>query len=774
MSNSYKENMTFEANVRRIAEAVWNLTPGSCQPMHYENDPVIRELDGLARLRDVTHLIMATTSTKLEKAKSDVKKLNAAEVIERAKAPAVSKWLITQHQLDAQHVEHARKFNVTVLTLEQFERRFFDSFRYLGLRARAAFGSARDPHTDSINISDNAYVPLPMAVTFDSTNGAAGKSERSVQLADITKFLLDGRTVVLLAPFGSGKSLTTREIFRDMSKLHEKDHSSPAPFVLNLREHWGEDYSDEILERHARTIGYAPREDLVIAWRAGMACLLLDGFDEVASQSVVRTNDKNFMRDARRRALQGVRDFTAKIPTNTGVLICGRDHYFDTQQELVSALGIVGKRYVIIALDEFTEEGADEFLKRNGITDPLPDWLPRKPLILAYLVRQKLFDAILAIDSSKGFGVAWDSFLDRICEREAELPGSVMDPQTLRAVLERLADFVRTRTSGTGPITGNDLSEAYNLETGQAAGEGVLAQLQRLPGLTQRDSEPGSRSFVDEDMLAALQGAAFTKQLLGNFQTTNKIPLSELADKAVAMATYLLIKSETKPETVVSIAEQLYRGSKSERVSPQLIADCVMVALSMAINLEMPSLDFRGIVVESGNVGRVALEEIAIAGVEFRNCTVREVTVGPNTIGTAVRFHKCLIDKLSGIANESGIPREIIGDDCEVIQYDNMATNNAVLQLDIAPQLKALLTILRKLYKQAGAGRKLSALTRGITQPDVLSFIDPVLQVLERNQFVTVFNKVVHPVRRQSARVEKILNSPIISTDKIISQVFEL
>lgn len=774
MSSTYKQNMSFEADVRRVAEAVWNLPAGACQPMHYENDPVIRELDGIARLRDVTHLLMITTSTKLEKAKSDVKKLNAAESIERPKSPAVSKWLITQSQLDAQHIEHARKFNVNVLTFEQFQRRFFDSFRYLTLRERAPFGSARDPHTDSINIAADAYVPLPMTVMIDSSARSSTRIGHSVRVDDICQLLLDGIIVVLVAPFGSGKSLTTREVFRELAVRYRGNQSSPTPFVLNLREHWGEDFSDEILDRHGRMIGYTPREDLLIAWRAGMTCLLLDGFDEVASQSIVRTDDKNFMRDARRRALQGVRDFTSKIPANTGVFICGRDHYFDTEQELASTLGIASKRYVLVRLDEFTEEGAQEFLRRNGVTELLPDWLPRKPLILAYLIRQQLFDAILAIDHSRGFGFAWDSFLDRICEREASLEGSVMDPQTLRSVMERLADLVRSKVSGVGPITGNDLSEAYNVETGQAAGEGVLAQLQRLPGLTQRDSEPGSRSFVDEDMLGALQGGAFAKHLLENFKTNIRSPLSELSDKSIAMATYLLIKSGTRPETLVSVAERIVRNQKNERIPHQLVADCVMVAVDMAISLEIPKLDFRGIIVESASLGRVTLDDMPITGIEIRNCSVREVAIGANAVAGEVRFNGCFIGKVSGVASEGGVPRDVIGTDCEIAEYDNMATNNAILKLDIPPQLKALLTILRKLYKQAGAGRKLTALTRGITHADVQNYIEPVLQVLERNHFITTFNKVVHPVRKQGARVERILNSPTISTDQIVVEVLSL
>ena len=773
MPSAYKQNMTFEADVRRVAEAVWNMEPGSCQPMHYENDPVIRELDGIARLRDVTHLIMVTTSTKLEKAKSDVKKLNAAESIEKSKAPAVSKWLVTQSQLDAQHIEHGRKFNVTVLTFEQFQRRFFDSYKYLVLRARAAFGSARDPHSDSINIAEDAYVPLPMTITFNSANTSIGRIGNQITIDQVCSYVADGHIVVMLAPFGAGKSLTTREIFKHLAKLHKNAQDSPVPLVLNLREHWGEDYSDEILERHARTIGYSPREEIVIAWRAGLACLLVDGFDEVASQSIVRTDDKNFMRDARRRALQGVRDFTNKIPLNTGIFICGRDHYFDNQQELVAGLGLSGKSFLVLKLEEFTDDAAHNFLRRNGINSQLPDWLPRKPLILAYLVRHNLIDSILSIDSSKGFSFAWDSFLDRICEREAALESSVMDPQTLRSVMERLADSVRTKPSGTGPVTGNDLSEAYNLETGQAAGEGVLAQLQRLPGLTQRDSEPGSRSFVDEDMLGALQGGAFAKQILGNFQESLKTPLTELSDKAIAMATYQLLRNQTRPETLTS-TERLYRSAGNDRVSRQVIADCAMTALSMAVDLELGKIEFRGIVIESASIGRIGFEDISISGLQFRDCTVKEIVFGTQGCASGVKLNGCFIEKVSGIANSTGVPRDIIGEDCEILHFDNMATNNAVLQLNLPPQMKALLTILRKLYKQAGAGRKVSALTRGITQPDVERYIDPVLAVLERHHFVTIYNKVVHPVRKQGSRVERILSSPSITTDDIIMDVLVL
>jgi hypothetical protein len=78
-----------------------------------------------------------------------------------------------------------------------------------------------------------------------------------------------------------------------------------------------------------------------------------------------------------------------------GALICGRDHYFDTIREIEHALGLSGKSYKLIKLSEFTEEAANEFLKRNGVKTQLPDWLPRKPLILSYLIQNNLLSELL-------------------------------------------------------------------------------------------------------------------------------------------------------------------------------------------------------------------------------------------------------------------------------------------------------------------------------------------------------------------------------------------
>jgi hypothetical protein len=88
--------------------------------------------------------------------------------------------------------------------------------------------------------------------------------------------------------------------------------------------------------------------------------------------------------------------------------------------------------------------------------------------------------------------------------------------------------------------------------------------------------------------------------------------------------------------------------------------------------------------------------------------------------------------------------------------------------------MKELITVLRKPYKQVGAGRKIAALHRGITRQEVSRYIDGVLDLLVKEQLVRVFNKVVHPVRRQGSRVETILNAPMLSDDSLVRKALRL
>lgn len=774
MTSERAENMGFEAEVRRVAEAVWGLQPGECQPEHYQVAEIaLHELDGMARLRDITHVIMATVSRRLEKIKEDVAKLNAAEELEqRRRALPVSKWLITKYQVDAQHVAVARRNRVTILTLENFRSRFFNGRDYISKRRVAAFGSARNLADGSITISVNEYVQLPIQeMPYGSSGQPLRKDPTFISTSSIVQHLEQGHLLVLTAPFGSGKSLTTKEVFLGLADRYLKDEQAQVPVTINLREQWGSQYADEILERHARSIGFTPREDMVGAWRAGIATLLIDGFDEMASQVVAAPENINFMREARSKSLLPVRDLVSKVPSAVGVLICGRDHYFDDTREMIHALGMTGRPFYLLKLGEFAEEQATEFLRKHSILTPLPDWLPRKPLILGYLAHRGLLPDIVGIEASLGFGHAWDQFLTLICEREAAHEQAVMDPLTLRRVLERLACDVRATASGTGPLTGRELAEAYRLETGQMAGEGVLMQLQRLPGLTPREQDPTARSFIDEDVLAALQGSAVARFVLENAETVDwragRRWLSSLSARGIAMAAYLLRKARADVSTVIGVCLRASRQGGKVYES-QVAADCLLVAAEMA--REQGHLDGRGLLLDGILLGVLDLEDLEIKDVSIENSFIEEVILGPRSLETGAQIRECVIQKVSGVSSAAALP---VGNfqGCTIEAFDDLSTNSAVVRSDLPPPIKALVTILRKLYLQPGAGRKISAFTNGVPPGRIRDSVDSVLGILESEGVVTIVNQVAHPVRRQQQRIMQILDLTYLSKDSIVERV---
>lgn len=780
---TYSENMAFEAEVRRVAEAVWQLLPGECQPQHYVNSGPLRELDGLARLRDVSHLLMVTTSTKLTKVKEDVAKLEAARKVERAGAASINLWLITEKQLDAEHVRYASQHSVIVLTLEQFRRRYFDGHAYIALRANAAFGSARNLRDDSVTLPNNAYVPLPMAAVQSSGLSSAHiGAVSSVDVKWIADQVVGGQTVVLTAPFGAGKSLTTREVFQNIAARYLSQDVAVTPVAINLRDHWGQEDFDEILDRHARKIGFPGRRDLVAAWRAGMLCLLVDGFDEVGSQGVVSRDNKRFLADARFRALTGLRQFIANRPAGSGLFLCGRDHYFDSEKELRHALGLVSaSSYWDVRLGEFDDNGLSEFLRRNGAEGNVPDWLPRKPLLMAYVVHNDLLQNVLSIDGSQGFGYVWDEFLNRICARESAPERAEMDPTTVRRVLEFLAHKVRASRSGLGPISSLDLADAYERVAGTPAAEGVLPQLQRLPALTAAPGDAGERFFVDEGMLHALQGSAFENIATSRLSGEVVAPIHRLPPNALSMAAFLSTKDHLTPETIAALARRsgatTQHGRRLGGGDAQFGGDCVEVAIELGLLHDETSISFNGLVVDGAEIGPIRLDEIELRGLEFHNCIVAEIRLaGVGVAGKQyeLKFLSCEIEKVLGAAERVGVPTGLVDEGSNINSFENLSTNAAVLKSKMAPGLKAVVTILRKLYKQSGGGRKIAAFRRGVTDPETAARIDAALTLVVRHGFARLFNQVAHPVRNQAGRVERILAGPELAADPICSEAKSL
>lgn len=763
MASRYLSDRAFEDEVRRVADALFDLSPGDTKPEIFSKGSRRVEIDGVARSRHVVHLLMATTSTKLEKVKEDVEKLGIAGESEEHSGNASKKWMVLEKAPEGPHVTYAKGKGVTLLTLQELRERYFDGRKYLAKRKNSAFGSARDPETDSAVVAEDEFIEPPLV---DLETG------RPTTLSEVVERLNSGAAVVLVGPFGSGKSLSLREVWFALRKPYLAGSMEFVPVAVNLREHWGAEFADEILRRHARSIAFEPEADLITAWRAGMLTLLVDGFDEMTAQGVTSISAQHMMRQIRQKALVGVRDLVAKSPRDAGILIAGRDHYFDDRSEMEHALGLQSRPFSRVRVEEFDEARAEEYLRKKGANTGLPDWLPRKALLLGYLARRGLLQDVLSINGEQGQARAWHAFVDLICRREAEHDRAAMDCETVRRVLEHLAVQVRSTPSGVGPISASMLAQAYTSVTGQVAGDAVLMQLQRLPGLTERDAEPGSRSFVDQDFLEALQGSATARQLTegaarSNRQRFNVAPVDDhnwfepLGSLASGVAAVQLLAAGWTLEGLVPFIRQ-YSSS-------QYGADLLHIAFAWATEVGTP-LDMRGIELSGVHLGCVDLEELAVKGLRLSDAIIDQLLVGALANESDLAISNSQISEVAGVGSREHFPPtlQLVGR-VDVDRYDTLRTTNAIVSLRVDDRVKALLSALKKLFRQRGAGRVVGAFHRGLP-PQVEQHVDAVLQLLTQAGFAWRLKDTYHPVRKETRRAHEMLDNPTASADPVIER----
>jgi len=230
--------------------------------------------DAVIELSDLEVVIIeASVRDDLNKVRQDITNLASARLALAADGIVCRGWIVLDKDPTQSMIETAEKSKLTVVSVSQLAAHFFEFQRYLGARLAAAFGSAIDPITGEIDTAE--YVPVSY---IDRTNG------RELNIQQVSDLLLDGRNIVLLGEYGSGKSRCIRQIFYTLAQ--EWDVNFKFPLAVNLRECWGLKTGREIVRRALQELGLDDLEASAIRVFNSKNCLLLiDGFDEVGSQS---------------------------------------------------------------------------------------------------------------------------------------------------------------------------------------------------------------------------------------------------------------------------------------------------------------------------------------------------------------------------------------------------------------------------------------------------------------------------------------------------------
>jgi hypothetical protein len=747
----------FEDEVRRIARLLW---PAA----EYNGAAMIdgQERDGVFVTEDAVHLVECTVSRRKDKADEDATKLAKLSPKIGTKHPTkiVKCWFITREEptADQRAVIGTKKVPIVSISFDQFRSKLVDAKSYISHRREYPFGSARDLETDTFRI-DVQYVPLD-AVDSDGD---------LVSVNDIVKSLRNDEKLVVVGDYGAGKSSTLREIFFRLSGDFLAGRSFTFPVLLNLRDHHGQTDVTEALERHARNIGYSNPTHLVRAWRAGYVILMLDGFDEIAAAGWA--GKTKTLRDLRYRSMELIREFVRANPG--AVVIAGRSNFFDNDQELRGSLA-VGQTFKLLQLKEFTSEQVVEFLSRHGWKEAVPAWLPSRPLLLGYLASRNLLAATLSVDAGSTPAKGWHHLLQRIAEREAELEAG-LDAKTIRTLIERVGSLARNTLEGLGPLFPDQLTEKFVDVCGYPPDDRGAVLLQRLPGLARSNAEDGSRRFVDIDFAAVAKAGDVFNYVRDPY---NNVPesgswQSGLPQLAVEVVAVRLVESDS-PAAMPGVAA---KRAASVNAQVTLASDCVRVVAAMREKLDGERLYLKDVMIPE-----LIFDDptISVPSVTFQDALIGALDLAPEMPAENVpHFERCYFGRIEGRTGLSDLPASKFVD-AIVDTFDTSAANtHAILQLELPVATKVVLTLLKKLFVQAGSGRRESALYRGL---DLRSqaFVPSALELLRKEGFVTrarMKDQTVWLPNRQTevnARALRMLAAPHAATDDLLQKSVNL
>ena len=749
----------FEASVRQVTRQLYR---------HSDSTGSIK-LDGRERDEIIdtgTELIVveATQSRKLSKTEYDlsksidlVKKLRGSNNFSEYNFRIM---LVTAEDPTADQAAHVKSAKAgcpkEIISFTTLFSRLFDARHYIRIRGDHSFGSVRNP----ANESDHRVPPseyIPTALSRENTG-------ESIRASDLAARIESGGQYVIYGDYGSGKSMTLRDIYFRVRDRFASGDIIRCPIYLNLREHIAQTQPDEALYRHAEKVGFPEPHSLISAWRAGFVTLFLDGFDELTPPQFA--SSALTLRQARRFAVELVRRFIEQTPSEAPIIIAGRESYFDGREEAKSALGYNSASQVF-DLAGFTDSDIEKFLKAKGTM--LPGWLPTRPLLLGYLANAGLLkgeDEALALSPSSG----WEQMLHRVCAREvSQVWGVGFEASDLRLFIEGLATRARKSPDGRG-LQDSDLRSVFRKVFGRDTDEPANLLTCRLPGLGSVPGRPGAREFIDADFADAAASGDLSRYIEAPFVMKSSldnvsVALRELGREMVASRT---------DDAISRVSIALLKASDRSELATTC-ADLISILMDHQLSYSGAPLT-----IQDANFGTVTVDpELDFSKISFARCIFDTIELGRSSAAKDAsnfpRFHDCLIGKIEGAASQSDVPAGILTGTSSVEQYATFtATNDAVMRSPLKDEVKVLLTILRKLFIQSGTGRQHSALRRGLPA-SLTKHVEPIVVVIKAEgyaQDVYIDRRtILIPNRTKNADALAIINGPNTSTSSLMAKV---
>lgn len=736
---------SFPDQVRDIASRIYGQ---ACEPATMK----LVELDGLIEVGpDYYVAIICTTSSLRSEALPSLKSIAGFRKKMIQSGIFVKAFLVSQSALPADLISMAEAENITAATVNSFASLLIEYEIYRSARLKHPFGSAVDPKTGEIDAI--SYVP----VLYKSVH-----SERSYGPREIAELLVQGRKIVLLGEFGSGKSRCISEIYGAIAG--EWGATFQFPFAINLRECWGMKTSEELIRRHITSMNLEAMESPAIrVLKRYSGIYLLDGFDELGSQAW--SPDESKLRALRAQALSGVRDLVESC--RAGALVAGREHYFSSFEEMITALGLEGHNPLILRVnEEFTTDEMEDYFEAAQISVSLPSWLPRRPLICQTISQLTDDDIGRMFSEERREAEFWEHFIDIVCTRDARI-NDAFDADTILSVYVELARISRNKPMNVGPFSLRELQQAFENAVGQAPTEDASVMLQRLPSLGRVGAESVDRQFVDTYILDGLRAKDIAR-------------LPDLTEEA---RFHVLEEQWSNPLHVLGqrvLARAIEKRSGAFHAlmarcatakNGVLTADCV----SSFTHVSGDRVDYKGLEVAGATFANFNMALIAVSNLTIRDSIIEEFLL-PSTPPENVSILNTAAGTVAGATTATGLPAW--AGLSSVDEYDSVQNVARIRSAGLTPAHEIFLAIIKKTFFQRGAGRKEDALLRGFGTGSTSKLAGKVLNLLVRYDILSTFKGkegvVYTPVRANAGRLEAIRRELVSSADEVWVEVGRL
>ncbi len=698
---------SLEKNVKLIASYIWNCNASKETIKGVNYDCVLKPKLGYWVIVEVTEQM------KLEKVRMDIAKFASSRLSLISDGIFPECYLVMKDEPSNSMIETGKENMVNVLSYLSFSSLFINYESYFHVRAKKIFGSSVNPLSGK-----------PDQLRYTPVFYKDHKTNANLDLNAIVKLINEGKRIILLGNYGTGKSRCIRELFMNLGS--KQSATLKYPIAINLKDNWGTRKAEEIIRRHFDNVGLSDVADSILKIIDNeKLLLLLDGFDEIGSQAW--SHDPQKLKQIRAAALSGTKDLIQK--SKGAVIITGREHYFNNDNEMYSLLGLKQEDTILIKCkDEFTNEEMEDYLKSLSNIIDLPLWLPRRPIICQIINSLDVNDIEKIFVDSNSAVEFWKTLIYNLCVREARI-NPVLDSDTILKIFIKIGQMTRNKIGNVGPITVSEINKAFELVVGSSPVDDSAVMLQRLPALGRISAESNDRQFIDNYILDGLRAENLVQIINENLEKVKNEKWINPLDKLGIEIVSIYIRESHSANGFIS-----YLFDNIDIDNKVLLGDIIA---SLTFYASKNPMDLGGITLSDSYISTLSLSNTLIDNFVIKDTIIEEIDI-TNYCCSRISFKDCIFKKVYGLESIEKAPSFISSNHIESCEKESISFYNN--QMKLQPMQLIFISLIKKLFFLGSGSKSERELLSSYGNDDDKKLVLEVVKILHKEKVIKKSN----------------------------------